>query len=85
MGLLARFRAWIWRAEEASNELEYTALEGVHHAEDALDKATGGRFYHAVERVDEEAEELLERLHLDEDEDEDQGEVGNEPEKREER
>lgn len=66
MGLLERLRAWIWRAEERSNELEYTALEGVHRAEDAVDEATGGRFYDALERADEEAGELLDKLGLDE-------------------
>jgi hypothetical protein len=37
----------------------------VHHAEDRIDDATGGRYYDAVEKADEEAGELLERLHLD--------------------
>jgi hypothetical protein len=68
MGWLDRFRAWIWRTEKASNELEYGALDAVHRAEDRVDEATHGRFYDAVERADEEAEELLERLGLDDDE-----------------
>jgi hypothetical protein len=66
MGLLSRLRGLIWRAEEASNELEYAALDAVHHAEDAVDERTGGRFYDALEKADEEAEEVLERLGLDE-------------------
>jgi hypothetical protein len=66
VGLLDRLRRLIWRVEEASNELEYTALDAVHHAEDAVDDRTGGRFYDALEKTDEEAEEVLEKLHLDE-------------------
>ena len=66
MGLLDRLRNLIWRAEEASNELEYSALDAVHHAEDAVDERTGGRFYDALEKTDQEAEEVLEKLHLDE-------------------
>jgi hypothetical protein len=66
VGLLDRLRRLIWRAEEASNELEYSALDAVHHAEDAVDERTGGRFYDALEKTDEEAEEVLEKLHLDE-------------------
>jgi hypothetical protein len=69
MGLLDRFRAWVWRAEERSNELEYEALDAVHRAEDRVDEATGGRFYDALEKADEEAGELLDRVGLD-DEDE---------------
>jgi hypothetical protein len=60
MGLLDRFRAWIWRAEEKSNRLEYGALDRLHRAEDRLDEATHGRFYDTLERADEEAGELLE-------------------------
>jgi hypothetical protein len=66
VGLLDRLRRLIWRAEEASNELEYTALDAVHHAEDAVDDRTGGRFYDALEKTDAEAEEVLEKLNLDE-------------------
>jgi hypothetical protein len=65
MGLIDRLRGWIWRAEEASNELEYAALDAVHQAEDAVDERTGGRFYDALEHADEEAGEALERLGLD--------------------
>ena len=68
MGRLDRFRRWIWRIEESSNELEYTALDGLHRAEDRLDSATGGRFYDAVEEADEKAEHVLEELHLDDEE-----------------
>ena len=57
------------RAEEASNELEYAALDAVHGVEDELDERTRGRFYDTVEKVDEESGELLERLHIDKDED----------------
>lgn len=45
---------------------DYAAMDAVHRAEDRIDDATGGRFYDAVEKADEEAGELLERLHLDE-------------------
>ena len=67
MGLLDRFRRWIWRVEESSNELEYRALDAVHDVEDELDERTHGRFYDTLEKADEESEELLERLRLDED------------------
>jgi hypothetical protein len=70
MSLLDRFRRWIWRTEEASNELEYRALDAVHGVEDELDERTHGRFYDTVEKVDEESGELLERLHLDGESDE---------------
>lgn len=66
MGLLERFRAWIWRAEEKSNQLEYGALDAVHHVEDRVDEATGGRFYDTLERADEQAGELLDRVGLGE-------------------
>ena len=46
-------------------EADYAALDAVHHVEDRLDDATGGRFYDTVEKADEEAEELLDKLHLD--------------------
>jgi hypothetical protein len=68
MGLLNRFRAWIWRTEEASNKLEYGALDALHHAEDRVDEATHGRFYDTLEKADEEAGELLDRVGLSEDE-----------------
>jgi hypothetical protein len=68
MGLLDRLRRLIWRAEEASNRLEYAALDAVHHAEDAVDERTGGRLYDTLEKADEEAEELSAKLHLDDDE-----------------
>jgi hypothetical protein len=69
MGLLDRFRRFVWRTEERSNKLEYAALDQLHHAEDAIDERTGGRFYDAVEELDESSERVLERLGLD-DEDE---------------
>jgi hypothetical protein len=68
MSMLDRFRRWIWRVEERSNELEYSVIDEVHRAEDRLDSATGGRFYDAVEEADEKAEHLLEELHLDDEE-----------------
>lgn len=65
MGLLESIRRLFGRAEQAMNEADYAALDAVHRAEDRLDDATGGRFYDTVEKADEEAGELLERLHLD--------------------
>lgn len=70
MGLLDPIRRLFGRTGDAMTKADYAALDAVHHAEDRLDEATGGRFYDAVERADEEAGELLERLHL-EDEPED--------------
>ena len=67
MGLLDSIRRVFGRAENAMNEADYAALDAVHGVEDRLDEATGGRFYDAVEKADEEAGELLERLHLDDD------------------
>jgi hypothetical protein len=52
MGLLDRFRRWIWRVEESSNELEYRALDAVHDVEDELDERTHGRLYDTLERID---------------------------------
>lgn len=65
MSVLDRLRAWIWRVEEASNELEYSVLDEVHKAEGSIDEHTGGRFSDVAERATEESGELLERLHLD--------------------
>ena len=65
MSWLERLRRWIWRAEEGSNELEYGVLDEVHRMEDVLDSATGGRYYDAVEGIDERSGRLLEDLHLD--------------------
>ena len=70
MGWLDRFRAWIQRTETKSNELEYGALDRLHHAEDRLDEATHGRFYDTLEKADEEAGELLDRVGIDDGEEE---------------
>jgi hypothetical protein len=66
MGLLESIRRLFGRAEDAMNQADYAALDAVHNVEDRLDDATGGKFYDAVEKADEEAGELLERLRLDE-------------------
>jgi hypothetical protein len=66
MGLLDSIRRLFGRAEDAMNEVDYAALDAVHHAQDRVDEATGGRYYDTVEKADDEAGELLERLHLDE-------------------
>lgn len=65
MALLESIRRLFGRAEQALDQADYAALDAVHRAEDRLDDATGGRFYDTVEKADEEAGELLERLHLD--------------------
>jgi hypothetical protein len=65
VGVLDRLRRWLGKADEATTEIEFAAMAGMHRAEDAVDDASGGRFYDAVERVDEEAGDLLERLHLE--------------------
>ena len=64
MGLLESIRRLFGRAGETLDQAEYAALDAVHGVEDQLDEATGGRFYDAVEKADEEAGELLDRLHL---------------------
>jgi hypothetical protein len=65
MGLLDSLRRLIWKVEEASNELEYSAIEALERAEVVADEHTGGRVSRALETVEEESSELLERLHLD--------------------
>ena len=65
MGVLETIRRLLGRADETLTEAEYAALETMHGTEDRVDEATGGRFYDAVEKADEEAGELLDRLHLD--------------------
>jgi hypothetical protein len=67
MGVLDSIRRLFGRAENAMNEADYAALDAVHRAEDRIDEATGGRYYDTVEKADDEAGELLERLHLDSD------------------
>ncbi len=65
MGPLDPIRRLFGRAGKAMTDADYAALDAVHDVEDRLDQATGGRFYDTVEKADEEAGELLERLHLD--------------------
>ena len=65
MAWLNRLRRWIWKIEEASNELEYSAIEAIDRAEAAADEHTGGRVGRALETAEEESRDLLERLHLD--------------------
>ena len=65
MGVLDSIRRLFGRADRAMTEADYAALDAVHDVEDRLDGATGGRFSDAVEKADEEAGELLDRLHLD--------------------
>ncbi len=65
MGALDRLRRLIWRVEEASNELEYSAIEAIDRVEEVADEHTGGRVGRALETVEEESRELLHRAHLD--------------------
>ena len=65
MGLLDGIKRLLGRADDVVTEAELGVIEAVHHVEDVVDDATGGRYYDAVERLDEEADELGERLHLD--------------------
>ena len=65
MALLDSIRRLFGRADRAMTGADYAAIDAVHTVEDRLDDATGGRFYDAVEKADEEAGELLDRLHLD--------------------
>jgi hypothetical protein len=65
MAFLDSIRRLFGRADRAMTDADYAAIGAVHHVEDRLDDATGGRFYDAVEKADDEAGELLERLHLD--------------------
>ena len=65
MGIVDSIRRLFGRADRAMTEADYAAIDAVHDVEDRLDDATGGRFYDAVEKADEEAGALLERLHLD--------------------
>lgn len=65
MGLLHGIKRLLGRADDVVTDAELGVLAAVHRAEDAVDEATGGRFYDAVEKIDEEADELGEKLHLD--------------------
>lgn len=69
MRVLDSIRRLFGRADQAMTQVDYAAMDAVHHAEDRIDEASGGRFYDAVEKADEEAGELLERLHLDDEPD----------------
>lgn len=65
MGWLERLRGWIWKVEEATNELEYSAIEAIDRVEVVADEHTGGRVGRTLEAVEEESRELAERIHLD--------------------
>ena len=65
MRWLERFRGWIWKVEEATNELEYSAIEAIDKVEVVADEHTGGRVGRTLEAVEEESRELAERIHLD--------------------
>lgn len=69
MGILDPIRRLFGRADRAMTQVDFAAMDAVHRAEDRIDEATGGRYYDAAERADEEAGELLERMHLDQDPD----------------
>jgi hypothetical protein len=63
VGVIGRLRRWLGKVDEATAEVELAALEQVHRAEGAVDEATGGRLFDALEKADEEAEALHARLH----------------------
>ncbi len=65
MGYLERFRRWIWKVEEATNELEYSAIEAIDKVEEVADEHTGGRVGRTLEAVEEESRDIAERIHLD--------------------
>lgn len=65
MAWLERFRRFIWKVEEASNELEYSAIEAIDKVEVVADEHTGGRVGRTLETVEEESRDLAERVHLD--------------------
>ena len=65
MGVVDAIRRLFGRTENAMSAADYAALETMHEVEARVDDATGGRFYDTVEKADEEAGELLDRLHLD--------------------
>ncbi len=65
MTWLERLRGWIWRVEEATNELEYSAIETIDRVEAVADEHTGGRVGRTLEAVEEESRQLAERIHLD--------------------
>ena len=51
MGVLDSIRRIFGRADHSMTEADYAAMDAVHHVEDRVDDATGGRFYEA-ENVD---------------------------------
>ena len=55
MGIVDSIRRLFGRADRAMTEADYAAIDAVHDVEDRLDDATGGRFYDAVEKADEDA------------------------------
>ncbi len=65
MGLLDVIRGLFGRVGDVADAVDHAVLDAVHKAEDAVDEATGGKYYDAVEKLDEEANELGEKLHLD--------------------
>jgi hypothetical protein len=66
MGLRELIDRVLRPAGKAVDEAEYGVVEAVHHAEERLDAATGGRYYEVADEVDRESDELLDRLHLNE-------------------
>jgi hypothetical protein len=65
VSLLDALRRLLGRAGDVVDEVDYAVIDAVHHVEDAVDDATGGRFYDTVEKLDAEANEMGEKLHLD--------------------
>jgi hypothetical protein len=65
MGLRDVIHRLLRPAEKAVDEAEYGVVRAVQHAEEAVDEATHGRYTAATDAIDEEVDELGERLHLD--------------------
>ena len=66
MGLRDLIHRLIAPAEKAVDRAEYGMVEAIQHAEERVDEATGGRYYDAAERLDEESEDLLDRIGVNE-------------------
>jgi hypothetical protein len=72
MGLRDAIHRLLRPAEKAVDEAGYGVIRAVQHAEEAIDEATHGRYTEATDAIDEEVDELGERLHLDGDANEEQ-------------
>ena len=66
MGLRDFLHRLLAPAEKAVDKAEYGVVEAIERAEERVDEATGGRYYPAAERLDEESEDLLDRIGVNE-------------------